>query len=186
MKGKIPQPDRPRPFGLEDLSTPAANQTVEFILRESVRASAAVPLQLPPNPAREGWRTLVVADDLLNCAVLGRHTPAIAVPEGLGFDLQLLDRHSRALPEQDTAFCPTLLQLFIRGNPFRGSAGLSDMARRWFKKLLKTGELRALAVYGSPYTLEQFLPEIPSSLPYVFSYGQIPAAQATALGSLFG
>ncbi|MGC9524340.1 MAG: glycoside hydrolase family 3 protein [Limnospira sp.] len=186
MKGKISPPATGQPFGLEDLSTPEANQTVESILRESVRVSAAVPLQLPPSPGREGWRNLVVVDDLLNCALLGHHTPAIAIPEGLGFTLQLLDRHSHTLPGEDATFCPTLLQLFIRGNPFRGSAGLSEIARTWFKKLLKTGELQALAIYGSPYTLEQFLPEIPSTLPYVFSYGQIPVAQATALELLFG
>ncbi|MEB3882959.1 glycoside hydrolase family 3 N-terminal domain-containing protein [Lyngbya sp. CCY1209] len=186
MKKKISPPERQRQFGLEDLSTPAANQTVELILRESVRAGAAVPLQLPPNPGREGWRNLVVADDLLNCPVLGHHTPAIAVPGHRGFTLQLLDRHGRTPPGEDGELSPTLLQLFIRGNPFRGSAGLSEIARIWFKKLLKTGELRALVIYGSPYTLEQFLPEIPSSLPYVFSDAQIPAAQAIALDLLLG
>jgi beta-glucosidase len=42
-----------------------------------------------------------------------------------------------------------------------------------------------LLIYGSPYLLEQFLPKLPKALPYVFTYGQMPAAQAIALDALF-
>jgi beta-glucosidase len=79
-----------------------------------------------------------------------------------------------------------LLQVFIRGNCFRGSAGLTEAAKDWFKKLLRTGELQAILIYGSPYVLEQFLPHLPPSIPYIFCYGQMPTAQAIALEMLFG
>ena len=81
---------------------------------------------------------------------------------------------------------PTLLQIFIRGNCFRGSAGLTQAAQDWFQQLLTTGELQAVLIYGSPYVLEQFLPRLPPSLPYVFCFGQMPTAQSLALELLFG
>jgi beta-glucosidase len=79
----------------------------------------------------------------------------------------------------------TLVQLFIRGNPFRGSAGLTPVAEEWVKQLLRINALQALVIYGSPYVLEQFLPALPPETPYVFSYGQMPQAQAIALEVLF-
>jgi beta-glucosidase len=119
---------------------------------------------------------------------LGRNTPAVAFPTQLGYELQIVDSHTPPTQEEaDAAIAkrPTLLQLFIRGNPFRGSAGLTPIAEQWFKKLLKTDDLQALIIYGSPYVLTQFLPHLPSETPCVFSYGQMPEAQAIALEVLF-
>ncbi|HEY9708005.1 MAG TPA: hypothetical protein V6D48_07350, partial [Oculatellaceae cyanobacterium] len=59
------------------------------------------------------------------------------------------------------------------------------IAEDWLKRLLKTKDLQALVIYGSPYALEQFLPNLPPETPYVFSYGQMPEAQAIALEVLF-
>ncbi|MEM9977589.1 MAG: hypothetical protein AAF808_08145 [Cyanobacteria bacterium P01_D01_bin.2] len=39
-------------------------------------------------------------------------------------------------------------------------------------------------VYGSPYALEQLA--LPAAMPWVFTYGQMPMAQALALESLVG
>jgi len=41
-------------------------------------------------------------------------------------------------------------------------------------------------VYGSPYILAQFLTELAPDIPYVFTYGQTPEAQAIALGEGLG
>jgi beta-glucosidase len=51
--------------------------------------------------------------------------------------------------------------------------------------LLKSQQLQALIIYGSPYILEKFLPALPADVPYVFTYGQMPTAQAIALKTLF-
>ncbi|MGB7442072.1 MAG: beta-glucosidase, partial [Coleofasciculaceae cyanobacterium] len=113
----------------------------------------------------------------------------VAKPRELGYQLQLIDRHTPLTPEQVgevVATQPTLLQLFIRGNPFRGSVGLTPLAENLIKKLLRNGNLQALIIYGSPYVLEKFLPYLPSDLPYVFSYGQMSEAQEIALKVLFG
>lgn len=143
-----------------------------------------------PNPSRlaslDGvGRNLVIVDSILDCDFLGRTAPAIAVPAQFGFtQVEIVDRHTPYIDLDTRDSSPTLLQLFIRGNPFRGIAGLTQAAQDWFTFLLKTDRLYAIALYGSPYVLDRFLPSLPSDVPYVFSYGQMRAAQAIALKSL--
>ncbi len=64
---------------------------------------------------------------------------------------------------------PTVVQLFVRGNPFRSSTGTTQLAQNWVKKLLKNGNLVALTIYGSPYVLEQFLAALPEHIPCIFA-----------------
>lgn len=167
---------------------PSAFTTAANIIRDSLVVGGSVPLQVEKQPGHESLRNLIVVDDILGCEFLGRHAPAIAVPEQLGYNLHLIDDRTLAACEEGEpqGFSPTLLQIFIRGNCFRGSAGLTQAAQDWFKKLLKTGELQATIIYGSPYIIECFLPHLPRHIPYVFSYGQMPLAQAIALETLFG
>jgi beta-glucosidase len=137
-------------------------------------------------------QNLVIVDDLLNCAILGNHTPAIARPTQLGYRLQLVDCHAvvSSGSEKDSLLRissdPTLLQVFIRANAFRDSSGLTQIAEHCLNILLRQNQLQALVIYGSPYTLEQFLPLIPPTTPFVFSYGQTPTAQEIALKVLWG
>jgi len=170
------------------LANPDARATAADILRDSLKFGGNLPLQLAKPAENQLLRNLIVVDDVLGCEFLGNHTPAIALPEQFGYELQLIDDRTGAIAENTGAehFSPTLLQIFIRGNCFRGSAGLTQAAQDWFKKLLKTGELQAVLIYGSPYVLEQFLPHLPPSLPYIFCFGQMPAAQSIALEVLFG
>ncbi|MEG4072258.1 glycoside hydrolase family 3 N-terminal domain-containing protein [Microcoleus sp. Pol14C2] len=170
------------------LANPQARATAVDILRDSLKFGGNLPLQVPKAPENQLLRNLIVVDDVLGCEFLGNHTPAIAIPEQFGYELQLIDDRTVAIAENTSAeyVSPTLLQIFIRGNCFRGSAGLTEAAQDWFKKLLKTGELQAVLIYGSPYVLEQFLPHLPPSIPYVFCFGQMPAAQSLVLEVLFG
>ncbi|MBW4637001.1 MAG: beta-glucosidase [Gloeocapsa sp. UFS-A4-WI-NPMV-4B04] len=157
--------------------------TVDNILRETQLVYGSVPLQLEISATdSRPLCNLIVVDNLLACDFLGQHTEAIALPAQLGYTTNLIDLHTpiSAIPAGNQL---TLLQLFIRGNPFRGSAGTTQVAQDWFKKLLHSGNLQALVVYGSPYVLAQFLP-LPPEVPCVFSYGQMPAAQAIALNTL--
>jgi len=173
---------------LHQLAQPIALNTAAEILQDSQIIGGSLPLITEPFDGIRKLRNLIVVDDVLTCDYLGRHTPAVALPRQMGYELQIFDRHT-PLTGEDVGYPaterPTLLQLFIRGNPFRGSAGLMPVADYYFKKLLKTGELQALVVYGSPYVLQQFLPDLPRNTPYVFSYGQMPQAQAIALDVLF-
>ncbi|MEG3928724.1 MULTISPECIES: glycoside hydrolase family 3 N-terminal domain-containing protein [unclassified Microcoleus] len=170
------------------LANPQARSTAADILRDSLKFGGNLPLQVAKPPENQLLRNLIVVDDVLGCEFLGNHTPAIALPEQFGYELQLIDDRTGAIADNTGAehFSPTLLQIFIRGNCFRGSAGLTEAAQDWFKKLLKTGELQAVLIYGSPYVLEQFLPHLPPSIPYVFCFGQMPAAQSLVLEVLFG
>ncbi|NEP49843.1 MAG: beta-glucosidase [Moorea sp. SIO3C2] len=178
---------QPNPNWLSQLAQPTTLTTVVDILQASQITRGFLALSSIPSSSNQPLRNLILVDDLLACDFLGQHTPAVALPRRLGYKLQLVDSHT-TLPSEvvdnPVGAKTTLLQLFIRGNPFRGSAGLTAVARAWLKMLLKTGDLQALVIYGSPYVLEQFLPELPPETPYVFSYGQMPAAQAIALEAL--
>ncbi|MEG4812361.1 glycoside hydrolase family 3 N-terminal domain-containing protein [Microcoleus sp. F8-D3] len=170
------------------LANPEARAIAADILRDALKFGGNLPLQVPQPPENQLLRNFIVVDDVLGCEFLGNHTPAIALPEKFGYELQLIDDRTGAIADNTGAehFSPTLLQIFIRGNCFRGSAGLTQAAQDLFKKLLKTGELQAVLIYGSPYVLEQFLPHLPPSIPYVFCYGQMPTAQSLVLEVLFG
>jgi len=128
------------------------------------------------------FRNLIVVDDALNCKFLGNHTPAIAIPHKLGYQLQVVDSYTPKTTLETEK--PTLLQIFVRGNPWRGNAGLNERAIAWFQALVKAEKLQALVIYGSPYILEKIMPELPPEVPYVFTYGQMPEAQAIALSTL--
>ena len=170
------------------LATAEARATAADILRDSLKFGGALPLVAKKPSENQILRNLIVVDDVLGCEFLGKHTPAIAMPEEFGYELQLIDDRTGAIVDNADPdhFSPTLLQIFIRGNCFRGSAGLTQAAQDWFQKLLRTGELQAVLIYGSPYVLEQFLPHLPPSIPYIFCFGQMPTAQSLTLELLFG
>ena len=166
----------PVPQFPSQLSQTAATTLAETVLRESMQSGGTSLQSLP-----QQGQNLIVVDDALNCPFLGRHTPAATLPKQLGFQVQLVDQS--LLNYQPSR--PTLLQVFIRGNPFRGTAGLLPGTQAWLKDLLATDAI-ALLVYGSPYVLEWFKEQIDSRLPWVYSFGQMPAAQALACQVLFG
>ena len=170
--------------GIARLSQPTALATSADILRETQQVHGSVPLQSEKPPGV--LRNLVVVDNLLGCNFVSQSTPAIALPTKMGYSTVLCDCHTppyALIPTLPPS--PTLLQLFIRGNPFRGSASLTQLVQDWLKRFSQSGDLHALIIYGSPYVLEQTL-VLPLEVPSIFSYGQMPLAQAIALRTLFG
>ncbi|MEA5471854.1 glycoside hydrolase family 3 N-terminal domain-containing protein [Spirulina sp. 06S082] len=149
--------------------------TVETILRESMQQGGNLPLQ-PPQTPHQGINA-IVASNLLNNDFLGFHTPAIAIPQQLGYELQLLAPESL---QQLLSFSSMTLQLFARGNPFRGSASFTPETKSVLENLLRSDRVTALVLYGSPYIVEWLLPNLNSHIPWVFSYGQMPTAQRLA------
>lgn len=171
----------PAPIRLDWLAQPPAQEAAAQILKQSSQGRGTI-------AEAEGFaRNVIIVDELMGCDILNRRAPAIIIPQQHGYQtLYLIDNHSPAQPDALKATPePTLLQLFIRGNPFRGSAGLSQLARDWVDMLLESGQLKGLILYGSPYSLETFLPLLPPEVPYGFSYGQMTAAQAIVLGARF-
>ncbi|MGD1935945.1 MAG: glycoside hydrolase family 3 N-terminal domain-containing protein [Cyanophyceae cyanobacterium] len=137
----------------------------------------------------------IAVDDGISADFLGQHTPAIAQPRQWGFtELRMIDSYSPVSAETLTTWLgnrplgPVLLQLFVRGNPFRGSAGLTQTALTTFAALQKTGQLYGVILYGSPYLLDTVRPQLiqpgGTKIPYRFNPSQTPAAQSIALNSL--
>jgi beta-glucosidase len=79
---------------------------------------------------------------------------------------------------------PVLLQLFVRGNPFRGSAAGREPWEAVIRQLQASGRLAGLAVYGSPYLWESLQPLLEDGIPAAWSPGQMPLAQAELLAAL--
>ncbi|MGL5080346.1 MAG: glycoside hydrolase family 3 N-terminal domain-containing protein [Microcoleaceae cyanobacterium] len=175
-------------FTPEPLMKSQGETVVSQILKDSGQ-SRGVLSHGTPNEQSGGlprWN-LIIVDSLLEARFLDRQTPAIALPAQWGYDLHLIDCHTPCSPSAfDSSHPPTLVQVFVRGNPFRSSTELTKIAQTWVKGLLSIDRLLALVVYGSPYVMKQFALEIPSDVPCVFSYGQISIAQKVSLERLFG
>ncbi|MBW4654114.1 MAG: beta-glucosidase [Kaiparowitsia implicata GSE-PSE-MK54-09C] len=162
------------------LAQPQAIATATTLLQESMTVRVSSPL-LQSRALDSSKQTVILVDDLLSCAFLGHEAPAIARPAAFGYRLHLADQQSPVTCDPQ----PTLLQLFIRGNPFRASSGLIRLAQDWVRSLHAASHLEAVVIYGSPYVLEALQPLVSADIPLIFSYGQMHQAQAIALDQLF-
>ncbi len=161
---------------LAELASDRATNCVDAILKNSLETGGSLPIV----PVGSGGRNLILVDDATNCSeTIARHNPAVAIPQQLGYQPELFD--SRTLINFSEDSRPTLIQLFLRGNPFQKN--LNSFYADWLKKKLKNNSIQAFIIYGSPYTLQSIKQEI--NLPWIFCYGQMPQAQLSALGTLF-
>ncbi len=166
----------------KNLIRPESRYAAAEIVKASMLTGGDLPLKL--GKSNQKRRNLIIVDDLLNCNFLHRHVPAVTIPQKLGYQVQLADQNNVILEQNPPD--KTLLQLFIRGNPFRGKAGLNLPTQELIQKLLNRGSIEGLILYGSPYVLDWLRGEMPPNLPWTFSYGQMPMAQAIACESFFG
>ncbi len=162
------------------ISETKGTQTVTKILKHSAQSSSNLPLKSPQN---QSLRNLIITDNILNSNFLDICSPAITIPEKLGYQTQVLDSHSLDCILLNNN--KTLLKIFIRGNPIRGTAGLSSKAQDIYEQLFKQEQVIGLIIYGSPYILNWFKTLITSELPWVFMYGQMPQSQAIAVQKIF-
>lgn len=154
----------------------------ETLSRSILSRSQQVQGTLAPATENNGTN-LILLDNLLQTPFLAPHTPAVKQPATLGYRCQVLDQSSAKLPPQTLP--QTLLQIFVRGNPFRGSGATHPWMQDWIAHLLTQGTLKALVVYGSPYAWAKLSAMLPPALPRAFTYGQMPIAQEMVLDSLF-
>jgi beta-glucosidase len=153
-------------------------------------------VRLPP---QADALALLRVDDQLGCRFLPPNAPALALPRAAGFRPWVVDDHgppdglsdppSSTRPQAPWTRAgihrgPVLLQLFVRGNPFRGSASGTEPWTEWIQDLLLQDRLAGLVVYGSPYLWQRLRELLPAGLPAAWSAGQMPAAQTLALGRL--
>lgn len=179
----------PPPVQLDQLAQPEVRETAIAILQDSMECHVPHPLA----PVQSG-NNMILIDNSIDCDVLNLTAAAITGPKAHGYDqLTLMDQHTQGLPapspseegKRSRQTSPVILQLFVRGNPFRGSAGMSDRAHTLIEELLKQHCLAGLVVYGSPYLWDTLKPILPHDLPHVFTYGQMPEAQAIVMKRLF-
>lgn len=169
-----------RDFSFSQISTHTSQRVVNDILEQSNQTQVF-----------EGIRkvdkgiNIVVVDDLLNCDFLDRQSPAITIPATFGYHTQVFDQRNLHIWENQPINQPFILQVFIRGNPFRGSAGLSAIALKTYTKLLQHPEIQGIIVYGSPYIKDWFTKQLKPNLPWGFSYGQMAIAQDGLCEKLF-
>ncbi len=161
----------------------------------AAKALISTPVPLAPSPALPAGPgvNLIRLDTALTCPFLPAMAPALLRPTAAGYGACLLEGRSPSPwsgdPQAPLALerlpaGPVLLQLFVRGNPFRGSAGGDEPWPAALAQLLAAGRLAGLAVYGSPYLWEQLRPLVPAGIPAAFSPGQMPQAQALLLERL--
>ncbi len=162
-----------------ELSSQVARTTVSDILQASLQTSQASLIPI----AKQDCRNLIVVDDVLNASYLEINSPAVTIPQKFNYQRQVVDCDTLQCILSDSR--PTLLQIFIRGNPFRGNAGLTPNTKEIYQQFIAEGQVQGIVIYGSPYVLEWFKSIMQPDLPWVFSYGQMKQAQAIALSALF-
>ncbi|MEO1636272.1 MAG: glycoside hydrolase family 3 N-terminal domain-containing protein [Cyanobacteria bacterium J06631_9] len=171
------------PVQTEQIATEEVQTLAADILRASQLLSNAPPeslSQVISAPLIPG-QNLVLIDDVLHCPFLGRNAPAVTIPTAQGYDLQLLDSRSADIFRLKSDVT-TIVQLFIRGNPFKSGERLSAIATEIIQTL--GSNVQAVVIYGSPYAWEKIQQLLPNGTPCVFSYGQMEMAQAIALQPL--
>jgi beta-glucosidase len=146
------------------------------------------------NPPTTGGINLIRLDNALASAFLPAAAPALEWPAAAGLRPRLLEARTPWLWSGDPLAPlalerlgegPVLLQLFVRGNPFRGSAGGGQ--EPWeaaIRQLLGAGRLAGLAIYGSPYLWRQLRGLLDTAIPAAYSPGQMPMAQEALLAAL--
>ena len=131
---------------------------------------------LPGAPALSGW------------------SPALQVPATHGFRTVLVhgqgvspwsDQPDAPLALDRLGDGPVLLQLFLRGNPFRAGQDSQEPWAAVIEQLTTADRLAGLVIYGSPYRWEHLQPLLPPNLPAAYSAGQMPEAQHQVLKALF-
>jgi len=168
----------------QTLNPEPARQVVPRILATALQTGGTLPISPLKNPSGQN---LIIVDDFLAADFLDRACPAITLPKQAGYEPQLLTPDLlQHCPPPDRPF---ILQVFIRGNPFRGTAGLNETSKTLYQKYLTLPNLQGLMLYGSPYVLDWFRQQIAQTCPdlaWIFSHGQMPQAQAIAAETLFG
>jgi beta-glucosidase len=145
------------------------------------------------SPSTGGGINLIRLETCLQAPQAVPQLPALELPTTWGFRPVLLEPRSPRpwsdAPEAPLNLAtlgdgPVLLQLFVRGNPFRGSSAASEPWAQAIVQLQQLGRLAGLVVYGSPYLWQSLQSVLNPGIPAAYSPGQMPQAQTLALHSL--
>ena len=156
---------------------------IEFRQAAADMLLASTEIQGTVDPC-SGGDNIVVVDNVVDCPFLSRNAAAVILPEKLNYQLKLIDQQGCRYRPDPAQLKPSLVQLFIRGNPFRGSASATSLAKTWIQTLLDAQLLRGLVIYGSPYVKDSLQRCLKDDLPFAFTFGQMPEAQFQVLSRL--
>ena len=140
-----------------------------------------------------GGVNLVRCDNALSAPFLPLTAPALVIPEAAGLATCLIEARSPSPwsgdPQAPLALDrlpqgPVLLQLFVRGNPFRGSAGAGEPWPEVIRQLQAAHRLAGVVVYGSPYLWQSLQPALHPGVSAAYSPGQMPLAQQEVLDAI--
>jgi len=162
------------------------------LAKELVSASLET---LYPGPilATDSGINLLRVDGVLPCSMLTATAPALVLPSEAGFQSVIYhnlgispwrDDPEEPLVLQLLGSGPILLQLFLRGNPFRGDQDRHEPWAAAIKQLQRQKRLAALVVYGSPYLWDELTQILDIGIPAVYSPGQMAEAQSQALACI--
>jgi beta-glucosidase len=176
------------PLGRLSNGPGAADQALALeLVQRSLQVHRQGPVQGGPG------LNLIRLDTSLGCAFLSASAPALALPAAVGLRPCLIDALGPTPwgedPEAPLALerlgeGPVLLQLFVRGNPFRGSTAGQEPWPAVLRQLQASDRLAGLTVFGSPYLWQTLRPLLSDRLPAAWSPAQMPLAQSELLARL--
>lgn len=189
--GRCPASDDPSaaaPLGLLSNGPSGPDQALALeLVQRSLEQQGQGPVRGGPGV------NLIRLDNSLGCPFLSATAPALALPAAAGWRACLIDGQGPSpwsgdgeapLALERLGEGPVLLQLFVRGNPFRGRADGPDPWPAVILQLQAAGRLAGLAVYGSPYAWQALQPLLEPGIPAAWSPGQMALAQGELLGRL--
>ena len=169
------------------LPTPAERELEQRLVAASLEQSFTAPI--PPGAGIN----LIRVDAAWPCPALNGSAPALRLPEQHGYRSVVVhgfgvspwqDDPGAPLALERLGDGPILLQLFLRGNPFRGERDHQEPWCAAVQQLQRLDRLAGLIVYGSPYLWENLRAVLRPSIPAAFSPGQMPEAQRQLLSRL--
>ena len=174
-------------------ATPALHEPDHELVRTLLQLSLQRQGGTVDSPGNAGGINLIRLETCLQAPQAVPQLAALELPATRGFKPVLLEPRSPR-PWSDTPEAPlnlatlgegpVLLQLFVRGNPFRGSNAAREPWAQAIVQLQQLGRLAGVVVYGSPYLWQSLQSVLDPGIPAAYSPGQMPQAQTLALHSL--
>ena len=175
------------PPNLKKLGNPLNLGIAKSIATKSINVYSALSNLQPENVKEHleaNYLNLIIVDDPLTCEeFLNARSPAVLLPKNSGYQRIVAD--GLTLSNLEFAqFSQIFIQIFSRGNPFRGNTNLHEKIKNLVAELVLEHKLQAVVLYGSPYALDRLLPLLPIQMPWGFAYSQQPEAQEAVLQKL--
>ena len=182
------------PTDLSKLGNPEYLEIAKAIATSSIKVHSSLTELTDPrsphnHPQDANYLNLVIVDDPLTCTeFLNSRSPAILLPKSCNYQRIVADgttlSNLNLTNLESDRFSQIFIQIFSRGNPFRGNTNLHEQIETLITKLITQDKLQAVVVYGSPYVLDRFSKLLPAKMAWGFAYSQQPEAQATVLQKL--